>query len=148
MKYFTPDLLARFKSADEDVFAEAHEEWDQAIRRYHRRLAKIKGTLPEGVRRFRAEHLCLHDAQVLRMGRQGDSFIMVLETEPPEQQLVVLTFTVDEEPQIDRSVLPGREDSSFVTWLYEEWDLDRRNRGGFEVLLSNGWSVKLRFRDF
>ena len=35
-----------------------------------------------------------------------------------------------------------------MTWLYEEWDVDRQGRRWFEVLLSNGWTVKLRFRDF
>ncbi len=32
--------------------------------------------------------------------------------------------------------------------MYEEWDLDRQKRPTFEVLLGNGWLVKLRFRDF
>jgi hypothetical protein len=32
--------------------------------------------------------------------------------------------------------------------MYEEWDIDRRRRGCFAVLLSNGWTVELAFRDF
>jgi hypothetical protein len=148
MKYFTPELVAGFQSPDEDGFVEAHEEWERAIQRYHRRLAKIKARLPKGVQQFRENHVCLHDAQLLRMARRGDSLVMVLETEPPARDLVVLTFVLNGEPEIDRSALQGYDESNPAYWLYEEWDVARSGQCSFEVLLSNGWSVKLAVRNF
>jgi hypothetical protein len=126
----------------------AMHEWERAIVRSQRRWEKIKAFFPKEVRRFEDEHVCLHDAQVLSMGQQGDTFVIVLETEPPARNLVVLTFTLDAAPVIDTAALPNRQASDQVYWLYEEFDVDRRKRCSFEVLLSNGWSVKLLLRDF
>lgn len=148
MKYFTFELLNRFRSEDEDVSALAHDEWEEALKRSRRREGRIKGALAEGAQRFVDEHVCLHDARLLNMGRQGDTFVMILEMEPPSRDLVILTFTVDGELRIADTPLVGKSGSDFVTWMYEEWDLDRRQRCCFEVLLSNGWVVKLHFRDF
>jgi hypothetical protein len=148
MKYFTPELLNRFRSDDENVSARAHDEWEKSLQRYERREARIKTTLPEGVRRFLDEQVCLHDARLLNMGKHGDTFVMVLEKEPPSRDLVILRFTLDAEMQIADTPLKGKSGSDFMTWMYEEWDIDRRQRCSFAVLLSNGWIVKLRFRDF
>jgi len=141
-------LLTRIRSADEEISAEAHQEWEQAIIRSRRRWQKIQAAFPKKVQRFEEDQVCLHDAQVLSMGQHGRTFIIVLQTEPPTQQMVLLMFTLDQEPQIDTTALPGKPDSSYVTWMYEEFDLGRHKQCTFEVLLSNGWAVKLRFQDF
>jgi hypothetical protein len=148
MKYFTPDLLTRINSLDEEVMDAADEEWERAIKRYRRRITQIKEALPAGVQHFRRNHVCLHDARLLSIGREGETFSMVLQPEPPAQTLVELTFTLEREPVIDRQAVPGHRESDWVEWMYEEWDIDRQKRCWFEVLLSNGWSVKLCFRDF
>jgi hypothetical protein len=148
MKYFTPALLNRFQSPDDDVFAASHDEWDRAIVRYNRRWEKIKRAFPEGVRRLDKERVGLHDARLVSMGQQGELFLFVLHPEPPAQSVVALTFTLDGPVTIDQAALPGWQATEYVVWLYEEFDLDRQKRCLFEVLFSNGWSVKLRFRDF
>jgi hypothetical protein len=148
MKYFTVALLNRFRSEDEGVSARAHRDWEAALTHYRQREKQIKATLPEGVRRFVDAHVCLHDALLLNMGRQGDIFVIVLEMEPPSQNLVILTFTLDGEPRIANTALKGKTAGETVTWMYEEWNVDRRRRGCFAVLLSNGWTVELTFRDF
>jgi hypothetical protein len=148
MRYFTPELLSRIRSLDEDVSAAAHQEWERALVNYQRRWAKIKAAFPEGVRRFEEDPVCLHDAQVLSMGQQGDTFAIVSQLEPPSRQLVVLTFTLDEEPIIETTAFPGKKESSYISWMYEEFDVDRRKKCWFRLLLSNGWVVKLCFRDF
>ena len=148
MNYFTPDLLTRINSLDEETSDKADDDWELAIKRYNRRMARIKDKLPGGARQFEDNPICLHDARLLRMARNGDSLVMVLETEPPAQSLVVLTFVMYAEPEIDRFALPGRSESDWVEWEYEEWDVDRSGRCSFEVLFSNGWSVKLPVRDF
>jgi hypothetical protein len=148
MKYFTPELFGRFCSPDEDISYEAHHEWDQAIVRYRRRWQRIKSHFPESVRRFEDSSICLHDAQVLTIGRTGETFVMVMELDPPFQDIVVLTFTLNGEPEIDPAALPDSEPSTYVWWMYEEFDLDRRKNYSLEVLLSNGWLVKVPFREF
>jgi hypothetical protein len=146
VKYFTPDLITRFGSPDDRVADAADAEWERAIRRYHRRLAKIGDALPAGWRRLRDARLPLHDARVLSMGEEGDTFLIVLEA-PPAQNLLVLTFTLDGEPVIDQAALPAEPATGPAYWLYEEFDVDRKQRCWFEVLLSNGWSVRLPFHD-
>jgi hypothetical protein len=148
MKYFTPDLIERLNSLDDEVADAAYREWECAIVRARRRWRQIKAAFPREVRRFQGSPVCLHDARVLRMGQQGDIFLFVLEPEPPAQDVAVLTFTLLGVSVIDRAALPGRQETGSISWLYEEFDLDRAGKCGFEVVLSNGWSVKLRFRRF
>jgi hypothetical protein len=146
VKYFTPDLITRFGSPDDRVADAADAEWERAIRRYHRRLAKIRDALPPGWRRLRDARLALHDARVLVMGEERDTFLIVLEL-PSAQDLVVLTFSLGGEPVIDQAALQGEPTTGPACWLYEEFDLDRKQGCLFEVLLSNGWSVRLPFRN-
>jgi hypothetical protein len=148
MKYFTPDLLERVGSLDDEIADAAHEEWERALVRCRRRWQKIKAAFPRAVQRFEAESVCLHDAQVLSMGRQGYTFVIVLKMEPPSDEMVLLTFDLAGDPRIDPTAVAGHGDDHFVTWMYEEWDLDRNQKCQLEVLLSNGWSVRLPFRDF
>ena len=128
MRYFTPELYLRGNSSDDTVVDKAEEDWERAIQRYHRRLAKVQPAFPKNWQRFRREHICLHDAQVVSMARHAETFVFVLQQEPPAQNVVLLLFTLDGEPEIDRCALPGRQERSFVTWMYEEFDLDRRGR--------------------
>jgi hypothetical protein len=148
MKYFTPDLIQRGNSRDDDVADAASEEWERAIVRSERRWKKIRSAFPAAVQQFNDDQICLHDAEVLSIGQEGDRFVIVVEPEPPARTVVLLTYTLDGEPVIDPTALPDREGVSRPLWMYEEWDLDRQKRCLFEVLLTNGWSVKLRFRDF
>ncbi len=148
MKYFTPELYIRGNSPDDAVVEGIEDEWERAIRRYRRHWNKIKRAFPEGVRRFEEARVCLHDAQLLHMGREQDRLLLVLEMEPPARNLVILTFTLLGEPEITTGVLPENLRESRPYWLYEEFNLDRQQTCGFEVFFSNGWALRLRFRDF
>ena len=148
MKYFTPKLFARGNSPDVAVVRGIESEWESAIKRYRRRWNKIKSAFPRGVRRFEEAGICLHDAKLIHMAQEDMRFIMVLEMEQPARNLVVLTFTLTAEPEIKSSEIQPRLRSQRAIWLYEEFDLDRDRRCCFEVLLSNGWTLRLRFRDF
>ena len=118
------------------------------IKRSNGRWKRIQAAVPEELRRFEEEPICLHDAEVFSMGRQDDQFVMLLETEPPASRPVVLTFTLEEAPLIDTSAAPDWDRYQPIYWEYEEWDLDRRKRCTLEAILSNGWLLKLVFRDF
>ena len=100
MKYFTPELLERLGSLDDEVADAAHAEWERALVRHRRRWQKIKAAFPEGVQDFEAESVCLHDAQVLSMGRHGETFVIVLKMEPPSETMALLTFTLADNPLI------------------------------------------------
>jgi hypothetical protein len=147
MNFFTRDLIERGQSDKARVARAARLQWEKAVVRYRRRWEKIRGAFPLAARRFHDEHAYLHNAELLGMGREGDQFILLLQPEPPAPSLAILTFTLDGLPSIDTQALPQRNGCGRVTWLCEEFDLDRQKRCGFEVLFSNGWSVKLRFRD-
>jgi hypothetical protein len=148
MKYFTPEVLGQVASRDDDVADAGFHAWDRAIVRYKRRWMRIKHAFPKSVRRFETEPICLHDAEVLSMARRKNEFVMVLHQEPPSRDIVILKFTLDGEMEIDTAGLPPDGPPDRVFWLYEEFDLDRDKRRRFEVMLSNGWIVKLHFRKF
>jgi hypothetical protein len=143
-----PELVNRGNSPNPEEVHGIEDEWERVLQRSERRWRRIKAAFPESVCRFDEDYICLHDADVLRMGRTRDTFVFFLETEPPACKPVVLTFTLDGEPVIETGTLTHARQGIPFHWLYEEWDVDRRQRLMFEVLLSNGWVVKLPFRDF
>jgi hypothetical protein len=148
MKYFTPELYARGNSSTEADVQGVEEEWEQALRRYQRRWKKIRSALPKAVRHFAESQLCLHDAEVLHLARQGSQFFMILQLGSSGQTLVILTFTLREDPLFKTEVLPERVRTSRSFWLYEEFDLDRAHQPCFRVLLSSGCVIQFRFRNF
>jgi hypothetical protein len=148
MKYFTPNLYIRGNRPDGGAEPGIETEWERAGRRYQRRWQKIKPVMPAGLRRFDDSGICLHDAEVLHLAAQQDRFVIVLQTAPPSRELVILLFTLRAGPVIDTEALPVRLRAPHPRWLYEEFDLDRRKQLTFDVLLSNGWLVRLPLRDF
>src|SRR5713101_8057348 len=102
MKYFTPDLIERFGSPDDAVATAADAEWETLNEQYQRHLRHIELELPPHIREF--SHLLLHDAQVRSIARRGNQLIMVLLKDVPPRDLVMLTYTLVDEPYIDREV--------------------------------------------
>src|SRR5262249_38355655 len=70
MKYFTPELLARCRSTDDEVADDAADKWEQALAAYKTRLRKIRSHLPLGVRQL-LRRASLHDAQCLVITTSG-----------------------------------------------------------------------------
>ena len=148
MKYFTPELLDRIASSNDDIADAAQGEWEKAIVRYNRRWGIIQNKFPMPVRRFEEQGICLQDARLIRQGYQGDTFVLILETESPSRNLIIFTFVLEGEPEIKVQESLVCTETDIVTWLYEEWDLDRHGKCCFEVLFSNGSFTKLCFREF
>ncbi len=153
MKYFTPEFYLRGQSRDHAVLAEVEQEWDQAGDRYVAYLRTIEDRIPRGIR-FLHDNYHLHDALVLSMGRQGDTFVVVLRLEwPPldmQSELVLFTYDLTGEPVIDREALPPEHRcETEVEWMYDEVELVEGERPTFlhSILLGNGWEVRLPFRD-
>jgi len=64
MKYFTPDLLARFRSLDDAVAEAASVEWQHQCEAYTKHLKEIRLDLSSGARRVLRRYQ-FHDAKVL-----------------------------------------------------------------------------------
>lgn len=162
MKYFTPERLARLQDhSDEKQFLAALDDWERALEDYwqqlndtQQRLRAIQPPLPRNLLEFLKYFttVSLHDARVLDMYFGGRSrFRITLHPEFQPERLVVLTYSLDEPPQVQASVLPEQLRSEPITWLYDEVILED-NRNGREplfhhsILLSDGSEIGLRFR--
>lgn len=150
MKFFTPELYVRGQSSDPAVL-DAHErEWDEACDRYAAYLETVRPEMPPGVRRI-DESYYLHDARVRSIGRQGQSLVMVLQLDTPPHTLLTFTFDLAGEYTINKAAVPEecRSPESAVEWMYEEWEkgADDPDVWLLRVLFSNGWEVRIPFRD-
>jgi hypothetical protein len=158
MKYFTPQRYLQLgELEDEQAFLASQEQWEEAIAEYGKHLQQIRKKMPRGLRNI-VESVYLHDASVLSMHQDEDLFVVTLQPESDPKRLVVLGYSLVEEPLIEQHVLPAERCREPVAWLYDELDLDRPEgpRGlsmpegkptfRHNILLSNGWEVVLRFR--
>jgi hypothetical protein len=158
MKYFTPERYLRLGNLeDEQDFLNAQQEWEEALTGYREQLQRIWKDLPRGLRHL-METVYLHDARVLTMHQEEEQFFITLQPQSDPEHLVVLGYTLVEEPSIEQNVLPAERCREPIEWLYDELDLDRPEgpRGlpapqgkptvRHNILLSNGWEVMLRFR--
>lgn len=151
MKYFTPELFLRLQdTSKEKSFLAASECWERGIQSYRAHLQSLMGHLPRSVRRLIKEFQ-LHDADVLAMDRSSRTLSITLNLCPPKSYFLLLTYSLVDEPRINRSALPPRFCSHRPKWLYDELDIEKRSsrsrRPTFAhgALLSNGWEIKVRF---
>jgi hypothetical protein len=149
MKYFTPDLVIRFGSDDDQVANAAAAEWEEVVGRYEQRLQQILSEMPRHLREF-AESLLLHDADVWSLARQDGRLLMVLCKDIAPRDVVLLTYQLVAEPIIDKAALPPEHCSSVMQFLYDEIDLSKESGQRIytqSILFSNGWEVQLQFTD-
>jgi hypothetical protein len=147
VRFFTPQLYVRSQSEEEDVLNETEQLWQDAVQRYDAQLQALLPVVPGGVRELFGNYH-LHDADVLAFGQQGDCFFMLVQLDPPYRTLI-LTYTLTEPAWIDRSALPPQYTSPHPEWLYDEVDVVQKDPAIFEhaILLSNGYELRLHFRD-
>jgi len=148
MKYFTPDLIERFGSQDDAVAHAAHEEWEAVLERYDGYLQSIEGDLPAHIRQL--TRLLLHDAIIWSVARQGDKLILVMRKDIPPRDVVILTYTLTQEPVIDEEALSPEYRGPVMDYLYDELELIReegQNTYSQSIIFGNGWELSLRFRD-
>jgi len=149
MKFFTPQLMERFGSSDPEIAGQADSQWEEAGNRYDAYLTRVAPELPEGVRHLQ-DNYALHDAVIFGMGQQESHFIIILRLDTPLQDFLILTYDLIAEPEIEREVLPSKHRcSARVEWMYDEVEPDADKPPGCaqSILFSNGWEVRLRFRD-
>lgn len=115
MHYFTPDLLERFASEDDQIALPAHGELEQRAQQYHEHLTGIAKNLPPRFREMQ-DRFYLHDARVLGVALPslipGGALSLVgqlrslLSPCPPEAdsdaalpQSILLALRLDQPPQ-------------------------------------------------
>jgi hypothetical protein len=146
MTFFTPELYVRYQSENEEILRDAEQQWDAAVQRYDEQLRALLVQAPEGEGLFENSHL--HDAAILALGQEADRFRLVLQLDLPYRTLI-LTYEILESPNVNRMALPPKYRSSHVSWLYDKVELVGSDPVVCDhfILLSNGWEVRLRFRD-
>src|SRR4051794_30583709 len=101
MKYFTPEHYLRGNSTKAEEMRGIEQAWERALRAYRRRWNRIRQAFPTSVQSFMADSVCLHDAHVLSLTRSGKQLVMILERESPSRDLVILTFQLAGDLEID-----------------------------------------------
>jgi hypothetical protein len=148
MKYFTPELIERLGSSDDAIADAAQAEWEDAVDRHEAQLQAIRPHLPPALAHL-WDNYHLHDADVLAMGRQGCSLLIVLRLDVPPRDLLVLNYELAEDPKIDPDHLPAEARCPLPQWLYDEigWVPGSPGYATHTVLFSNGWQIELHLRD-
>ena len=148
MKFFTPELIAQLNSTDDAVADAADAAWDAAVDRHDDQLQALRPQLPAGLLSL-LEGYFLHDASVLSMGQQGQTFVLVLRLDVPPHELLILTYQLAAEPRINREALYPETRCNYIQWLYDEvsWTAGDPGYATHNILFSNGWEVELHLRD-
>ena len=148
MKYFTRELIERFGSLDDAIADAADAEWEGAIDRHENQLEAIRARLPASLR-YLWDNFYLHDADVLAMGRQGQTFVIVLRLDVPPRDLVILNYHLVEEPIINTEALPPEARCNYIQWMYDEigWVEGTQAFATHTILFCNGWEVELHLHD-
>jgi hypothetical protein len=163
MQYFTPELVVRLQNLQDHA---ALQEWERAAERYASALQQVLPQFPAALRKFAAEAI-LHDGEVLSISQSRDNLSITLQPELEEGHLLVLTYTLVEDARLNTSVFAEQYRTEYSAWMYDEFSLGEpmarlpagRGRGVTEqngrvpvychdILLSNGWELLLRFRQF
>jgi hypothetical protein len=156
MRYFTPELLARCRSLDEDVAEAAAAEWEKAIAEYRTRLEAIRPHLPRDARRLMAR-VNLHDAKVIafEFGHKRPTFSVLLQLEGSQPRLgkmVQLSYHVVAGEhggvKTKKHGQPGEATHAKSWVLYDEFNVDEE-RAFFthSLLLSDGREIEVRFHN-
>ena len=148
MKFFTPDLLERYGSADPATASAAEAEWEAVSERYAEHLKRLEPELPVQLRQL--SDLLLHDAALLSLAREGSRLIVVLRKDIPPRDLVILRYELAEEPVLVPFARQPRDWQKPTRFDFDE--LDRQGEGQDTVytqsiVFANGWELQLRFRD-
>lgn len=128
MKYFTHQLLERFRSPDDDVAEAAEAEWDAAGMEYR----SSRGRMPKSVERFEKKH-CPHDAEIREVTRSGEVLTLRVRTEGGED--LELSFRLSGPVRVVERGASGK-----VYWAYEEFDVAE---GGYEFRLMTHTGTEL-----
>jgi|GEM_PF-6825260 len=140
MRYFTPELLARSRSLDDDEAEAAAAEWEKKITAYNVRLKKIRRHLPLGARQL-LKHVSLHDAQFLTLNRAGSELFLTFRLPGNAHKQaggVELRYTLAGQSNLVLHEPQASANGPVARWvLYDEFDEARGPRKGMHVRASD-----------
>jgi hypothetical protein len=178
MRFFTPELLARFGSDDPQIAQAAQEELERRSEEYLDLLRSLQPRLPD---RFRdlLDRFYLHDARVLdestfieaishqfgrtlwgglrservsSLGRESplQSFWLHLQLDTPPRETLVLQYRSAriEKVEVHESL---HEESPDLEWQYDEVEViqaDTMFEFRHSILFTMGLELRLRFQGF
>lgn len=148
MRFFTPDLLERFKSSDPAIAGAADAEWETAHERYAEKMRQLEPTLPPHLREF--NELLLHDASLQTLARDGNRLLMVLKKDVPPRDVVVLTYDLLDEPLLVPFEKQPREWQKPTRFDFDEFaQVQEGDRAVYlqSIVFANGWELRFRFQD-
>ena len=162
MKYFTPELFAQANSDDEESAEQAAAQWEKAGRRYLKYIRGIRDKLPAKVGTF-MDACNLHDAELhlapgspgflpfwIRYGidDQGPVLHASLAFRQEGHELTLNYGHLIDRPTIARPVESPVFYQGVVICLYDEFSSLRGGGTAHELLFSNGYMTRIRFREF
>jgi hypothetical protein len=148
MKFFTRDLYRRCQSRDESILDAACAEWEQANEAYARHLAAQEVGWPPHLRQF--ADLLLHDAKVQSIARQDHRLILVLHKDIPPREVVILRCDLIGDPTVEPFAEFPADWNRPTPFQFDEIDYEKIDNEDIycqSIVFSNGWEMRLRFRD-
>jgi hypothetical protein len=154
VKYFTPELLARYRSTDDAIADAASDEWERACEAYAENLKSIRPGLSSAVRRL-LRRFSLHDAKVLAMAAdEVPHFSIFLELENPkgkaDRHLELRYRLVGGAKKgyewVRHPMLAG-DGKPFGWWMYDEMDVSDGPVPAMthSILFTGGEELRLTF---
>ncbi len=176
MKFFTPELLGRFGSQNDEVALAAQEALEKNSLEYLAHLKTIQGKLPERFREL-LQSFYLHDARVLsslfpvppdlpfrmfwaewiewgfRVKDRGPwpSLFLALQLDTPPHEVVVLHYRSVVIVEMSHHRPWQEEHLAFLECQHDEVDVvteNARTCALHSILFSNGFELRLQFSDF
>ena len=155
MKYFTPQLLDKFRSKDDKIADTALDRWEKEAEAYAEYLQAVQSQLPTPLRQLVSNYY-LHDAEVVFAGRKERDYFVTLKLDAPPQDFLWLQYELVADP----IVLQHHADPATnapVQWLYDEIEIQHDGTLFFifpqthfkhSILLTNGLELQIAFRNF
>jgi hypothetical protein len=121
MKYFTPDMLERYGSADDADADQAQAAWEIASEDYSRQYKSIERSLPS---RFRSvlDRFYLHDARLFGASVEAPYLFLTMQLDAPPHEVLVVQYHLLKKPVILHSARVS-DPCPFFEWLYDEVDV-------------------------
>jgi hypothetical protein len=159
MRFFTPELLARFRSNDERTAEKAADEWDGQSEAYASYWKRIRGQFPALFVRFQEDYY-LHDAQIVSAYPLHDRLFVNLRLDTPPHDTLLLVYHLVALPLLSAGPSPPESPvNAPIYWLYDEaevlvpqktplFSFFSRPHFRHSILLSSGQELSIDFRNF
>jgi hypothetical protein len=148
VKYFTPELLAEYRSSNPDVAEAAAAKWQARAAAYRERLQEIRHRLPLGVRRL-VRAFTLHDAYLMSVHfaevRRRRQFFLTFRLADKECRTGV-QLRYDSLKRL--SVVfhgPNLSPDTILYVLYDEFNVSTKGTVTHSILLTGGLEIRVQF---